>query len=136
MPNRLPLPPTTVVPIIWAALISATLFYGVLILSVPADTAPFDPALGRILTVVAVIQFIATFVLRHFLCRKAPLEPQTDLRNRIILFALSEGIAIYGLVIHFLGGEKSLSLQFIVLGLLALALLAPVGFLRQFKKPR
>lgn len=120
--------------IVHAAMLISILLYAVIATLVPAS-AIAPPRIGSAVTLLAAITVGAVFLLRSALLRPAehalavePASSKASIRWQtayLILFALSEVVALYGLILHFLGFPLSNSLPFFVFGLALLALFTP-----------
>ena len=114
-------------------LAGAIVMYGLVVFRLPSSATP-NPVLLRALTVVAVSIAILIFVMRRIqvlpaeaVLQNQPQDVKALARLRqgyVTTYALSLSIALYGLVLHFLGFSKSQIAPFFIAGL------ALIGFFR------
>ena len=124
------------IQIVRFAVAGAIVLYLVVILQIPSSARP-NLMIFRALGSLAVIDTILVFVLRRVLVFPAEVVLENQARDpkalarwkmgHIITNALSLSIALYGLVLHFLGFRLAQVAPFLVAGLLLIVLLGPKG---------
>lgn len=113
----------------------AVVIYVFVILRIPSSSSTASPAILRALTAVAVIEIIILFALRKFQVlpveawlAQQPQDSKALVRLRqgyLVTYSLSLSVALYGLVLHFLGFSVSQVAPFFVAGFMLIALLGP-----------
>ena len=103
---------TKVLQIIRLAMLASIVFYAGICRAIPS-TASANPIMLRAISVLAVMDVVAIVVLRRLLLSKAaaalaaqPSDEKALARYRtgyIVIYAVSESISLYGVVLHFLG---------------------------------
>ncbi len=109
-------------------MIFAVIAYGVVVVSIPAapggNVGTLLPIFLGLAALFAVKSFVVKLVLRSVLSKSTP--NSALLVPNIVAFALSEAVALLGLVLHFVGATLPQSLGFFGGGLLLLALHFPM----------
>jgi hypothetical protein len=116
------------------AMLASVVFYAVIATLVSSSVEP-NPIAFYALTVIAIAEVAAIFVMRRALLSPAQMgampqpaaarvsmKPGTAL---IVIYCLSEAVALYGLVLHFLGFSLSQVASFFVAGLVLLFFFEP-----------
>lgn len=113
---------------------AAVVMYFFLILWLPSSATP-SPILLRAIGIVAIAEAILIFVMRRILVFAAetvlenqPEDPKalaTWKTGYLITYAISLSIAMYGLVLHFLGFSFVQVVPFLLAGLALIAFLGP-----------
>jgi hypothetical protein len=116
------------------AMLASVVFYPVIATLVPASGDP-NPIVFYAFTGIAIAEVAAIFVMRRALLSTAQpgTMPQLDtaklsMRPRIaliVIYCLSEAVALYGLVLHFLGFSLSQVAPFFVAGFVLLFFFEP-----------
>lgn len=122
------------IQIVRAVLAVSIVMYVLMILQIPSSATP-NPVMLRALGFVAITEAIFIVVLRRIqilsvetLLESQPKDPKALLRWRqgyIITYCLSLSIALYGVVLHFLGFLLSQVAPFFVAGLVLILFLGP-----------
>jgi archaellum biogenesis protein FlaJ (TadC family) len=120
--------------VIRIAMLVSVVFYGVIAILLPASGEP-NSIVFYTFTGIAVVEVAGIFVLRRTLISpretaampqpeeaKVSLKPATAL---IIIYCLSEAVAVYGLVLHFFGFNLSQVAPFFFAGLVLLFFFEP-----------
>jgi hypothetical protein len=115
-------------------LAAAVVMYLLVILRIPSSTTA-NPVMLRALGVLAIAETILIFVLRRIQVLPAeaalesqPQDPKALLRWRqgyVVTYSISLSIALYGLVLHFLGFSLLQILPFFLAGLALILFLRP-----------
>ena len=112
------------VRIIYFALVGAVLIYGGLIQMVPPPAGAKVPhPVGEVILGVAFLTAVAALFVRYRLADAA--TPALSLGIYVLSFALSEAPAIFGLVLHFLGGSREVAFGLVFTSLAVLFLCYP-----------
>lgn len=140
MSDPIPNPRSGFLPvwIIWGALLLSTVVYagvGLKLQLAPSGSVP-DPKLVLLFALLAVVLVSATALVRQFLIDGPLGEGRLDLREppqfqrylatQVVIFALCESVAVFGLVLRVQGLPAERFLAFVGGGFLALLLHAPV----------
>jgi len=117
--------------VIRIAMLATVVFYGVIATLVPSNGEP-NPVVFYAFAAIAIIEVAGIFVLRHIVSpqiatlsppdEKVSVKPETAL---IIIYCLSEAVALYGLVLHFFGFSLSQVAPFFFAGLVLLFFFEP-----------
>jgi hypothetical protein len=120
--------------VIRIAMLVSVVFYGVIATLLPASGEP-NPIVFYAFTGIAVVEVAGIFVLRRILISpretaampqpgeaKVSVKPATAL---VIIYCLSEAVAVYGLVLHFFGFNLSQVAPFFFAGLVLLFFFEP-----------
>ena len=120
--------------VIRIAMLVSVAFYGVIATLLPASGEP-NPTVFYAFTGIAVVEVAGIFVMRRTLISpwqtgampqpeegKVSVKPATAL---IIIYCLSEAVAVYGLVLHFLGFSLSQVAPFFLAGMVLLFFFEP-----------
>ena len=117
------------------AMLVSILIYVFLIWRIPARSHPQNSTIYAALTVLALSSVVVLFALRRFFAARllaalsANLEDTAALvqwrASYVISYAVSESIAIYGLLLHFLGFSMKQVAPFLIAGFLLILFLAP-----------
>ncbi len=115
-------------------LAGAVVMYLFVILRIPSSTAP-NPVVFRAIGVVAIIEAVLIFAIRRvwllhveLMLETQPQNPNALLRWRkgyIVTYALSLAIALYGVVLHFLGFSLSQISPFFLAGFVLIVFIGP-----------
>jgi hypothetical protein len=112
------------VRIIYFALVGAVLIYGGLIQMVsPPGGAKVPYPVGEVILGVALLTAAAALFVRYRLAAAA--TPARALNLYVLSFALAEAPAIFGLVLHFLGGSRGVAFGLVFTSLAVLFLCYP-----------
>src|SRR6266567_697026 len=113
------------------AMLASVVLYAVIATLVPASGEP-NPVVFYAFTAIAIVEVAGIVVLRRILSSqtatlsppqgKVSVKPETTL---IIIYCLSEAVALYGLVLHFLAFSLSQVATFFVAGLVLLFFFEP-----------
>jgi hypothetical protein len=116
------------------AMLASVVFYGVIAVLAPASQEP-NHILFYAFTGMAIIEVVAIFVLRRMLISPPPIAAMTQPEEGkvsvkpatalIIIYCLSEMVAAYGLVLHFLGFSLSQVAPFFFAGMVLLFFFEP-----------
>jgi hypothetical protein len=122
------------IQLVRVVLAAAVLLYLVLIVQIPSTIRP-NPLLLRALGFLAIIEVVLIFIIRRIQVfpSEAALESQPEdakalvrwKAGYIVTYALSLSIAMYGLVLHFLGFGLPEVAPFLLAGLALIAFLGP-----------
>lgn len=107
-------------------MIMAVIGYGVVTVAAPGSESDAGGALAPVLGLVAVALALGSFAARGVLARALAAAPGAALVPFIVAFAMAEAVAVFGLVLHFLGAPLPVSLAFFGGGLAVLALHFPL----------
>jgi archaellum biogenesis protein FlaJ (TadC family) len=117
--------------VIRIAMLASVVFYGVIATLVPSNGEP-NPVVFYAFAAIAIIEVAGIFVLRRIVSpqtatlsppdEKVSVKPETAL---IIIYCLSEAVALYGLVLHFFGFSLSQVAPFFFAGLVLLFFFEP-----------
>jgi hypothetical protein len=121
------------------AMLASVVFYAVIATLVPASGEP-NPIAFYAFTAIAIAEVAAIFVMRRTLlsptqtgamaqpdAAKVSMNPGTAL---VVIYCLSEAVALYGLVLHFLGFSLSQVAPFFVAGFVLLFFFEPQRVIR------
>jgi len=112
------------VRIIYFALVASVLVYGAIIHFVrPAAGAALPSVLRDVFLGLAAVTAAGALFVRHKLAASA--TPPRNVGFYVMSFALSEAPALFGLVIHFLGGSRELAFGLVFASLCVLFLCYP-----------
>ena len=102
--------------ILWAVFLTTIGMYALLSFLIRPDVDGQAPALLIALSLIAVITLALSFILKnYFLAQGAAAgRPETIQIGYIVALALSESVALFGLVLHFVTGERYAYLFFAV----------------------
>lgn len=116
------------------ALLACIVVYAVIVVLLPTAAAP-NMLVFKVATVLAVALVVVVFAFRHTMVQRAltalALQPEDRLaisRWRtayLVVYLLSEAIATYGVILHFMGFNLEQVSVFFVTGLLLILLYAP-----------
>ncbi len=119
--------------LIWGFLTSSVFLYFVILQIIGNDkenVAPPDDMMVKILTGLALVNFMGSFLIRKIVT--LPLSEKLDQQNFqklmascIISWALAESVAIFGLILGLIGAPMSTSGLFFVAGFGAMVFLSP-----------
>lgn len=122
------------IQLVRVVLAAAVLLYLVLIVQIPSTIRP-NPLLLRALGFLAIVEVVLIFIIRRIqvVPSEAALESQPDdakalvrwKAGYIVTYAISLSIAMYGLVLHFLGFGLPEVAPFLLAGLALIAFLGP-----------
>ena len=117
--------------VIRIAMLASVVFYGVIATLVPSNGEP-NPVVFYAFAAIAIIEVAGIFVLRRVVSpqtatlsppdEKVSVKPELAL---IIIYCLSEAVALYGLVLHFFGFSLSQVAPFFFAGLVLLFFFEP-----------
>ena len=120
--------------IIQAAFLISIVIYAWLVKTIPS-TVPANLQIFRIITLVAVLDVIVIFVLRRNLVIRAEqtlaLQPEdaTALQRwrtgYITTWAVSEAVALFGVVLHFIGFTLTQAAPFLIAGFVLILFFGP-----------
>ena len=121
------------------AMLASVVFYAVIATLVPASGQP-NPIAFYAFTAIAIAEVAAIFVMRRALTAPAQMGamPQLDAAKvsmkpgtaLIVIYCLSEVVALYGLVLHFLSFSLSQVAPFFVAGFVLLFFFEPRRVIR------
>ena len=117
--------------VIRIAMLASVVFYGVIATLVPSSGEP-SPIVFYAFAAIAITEVVGIFVLRRIVSprtatllptdEKVSVKPGTSL---IIIYCLSEAVALYGLVLHFFGFSFVQVAPFFFAGLVLLFFFEP-----------
>lgn len=120
--------------IVQAAFLGSIAMYALLVKTIPS-TVPANLQLFRIITVVAVLDVLVVFVVRRTLVARAqgtlaaqPEDAGALQRWRtgyIVTWAASEAVALFGVVLHFIGFTLTQVAPFLIAGFVLILFSAP-----------
>jgi hypothetical protein len=122
------------IQIVRFVLLSAIVIYGLIVFRLPSSATP-KPVVLRAITVLTVSLVVLLFVMRRIqvhpaaaILEKQPQDAKALARWRqghLVTYTLSLSIALYGLVLHFLGFSASRVAPFFVVGIVLILFLGP-----------
>ncbi len=124
--------------IVWAALALSTIVYAALTAMIPVEASEKSNDLVPLLALISIGVGVASFVLRALLGRASSASPSGEGLKPYIGYitaaAMAESIAVFGVVLHFLGQPQATTLLFFAGALLLMALHFPkqIGVRRRF----
>jgi archaellum biogenesis protein FlaJ (TadC family) len=117
--------------VIRIAMLASVVFYGVIATLVPSNAEP-NPVVFYAFAAIAIMEVVGIFGLRRAISpqtatlsppdEKVSVKPETAL---IIIYCLSEAVALYGLVLHFFGFSFVQVATFFFAGLVLLFFFEP-----------
>ena len=117
------------------AMLASILLYALLVWRIPAQLHPQGSTIYFAITVVAILSLAVLFVLRKLFALRTAIQLSNTRDDAaalgpwragyIISYAVSEAIALYGLVLHFLGFSAKQVAPFFIAGFLLILFLAP-----------
>ena len=123
------------IQIIRCALAAAVVLYFVVVLRLPSSARP-NPIIHRVLTVVCVTLTILIFVFRRTFVARAEATLQSQPQDAmalarwrvgyIVIYAFSLSIALYGLVLHFMGFSLPAVAPFLLVGFALILFFKPM----------
>jgi len=115
-------------------LLGAIVIYGLIVFRLPSSATP-KPVVLQAITVLAVSLMVLLFVMRRIqvhsaeaILEKQPQDEKALARWRqghLVTYTLSLSIALYGLVLHFLGFSASHVAPFFIVGTVLILFLGP-----------
>ena len=125
------------------AMLASVVFYAIIATLIPASGEP-NPIAFYAFTAIAITEVAAIFVMRRALVSPAQMgampqldETKVSMKPRtalLVIYCLSEAVALYGLVLHFLGFSLSQVAPFFVAGLVLLFFFEPRRVVRDTTK--
>lgn len=127
-------PARRVIQIVRLALLACIVLYAIIVMLLPTSATP-NMMIFKLATALALVLVATVFAFRHTMVQRAlaalALHPEDRLaisRWRtayLVVYLLSEAIATYGVILHFMGFSLEQVSLFFITGLLLILLYAP-----------
>lgn len=123
-----------IMQIVRLALLACILLYAVIVKLLPTSATP-NMLVFKVITLLALMLVITVFAFRHTMVQRAlsalALQPEDRLAisrwrtGYLVLYLLSEAIATYGVILHFIGFNLAQVAPFFIVGLVLILFYSP-----------